>query len=290
MAWSLDLDEVEDYRREGCLVVESALGSGDLQRLDDAIREVTETAFGSNDRAETIELEPESNGDPSRVRRIRDPYDRHPAFRAVAHDARIVDRVESLIGPDIELHHSKLNMKPAQVGSPVDWHQDLAYYPHTNDSVLAVLIYIDDASESNGCIQVLPRMHHSYLEHTHSTGEFAGRVVEPTDAEPRPLPAPAGSAIFLHGLAPHSSLPNRSREDRRTLIFAYRAGDAYPLFYGLRTTIDEARPTPVRGRRARRARFDGPAPIVPEINDLTVSLYDIQASKGSRETRRSPRG
>ena len=277
MAWSLDLDEVEDYRREGCLVVESALGTGDLQQLEGAIREVTEAALASPDRAEVIEWEPESSGDAARMRRIRDPYDRHPAFRAVAHDARIVDRVESLIGPDIEFHHSKLNMKPAGVGSPVDWHQDLAYYPHTNDSVLAVLIYIDGASESNGCIQVLPRMHRSYLEHTHPNGEFAGRVVEPTDAEPRPLPAPAGSAIFLHGLTPHSSLPNRSSEDRRTLILAYRAGDAYPVFYGLRTTLDEARPVSVRGCRARRARFGGPAPIVPEINDLTVSLYDIQA-------------
>jgi ectoine hydroxylase-related dioxygenase (phytanoyl-CoA dioxygenase family) len=278
MAWSLDLDEVEDYRREGCLVVDSALDSGALQRLDDAIREVIETALGSDDQAKVIELEAQSNGDAARVRRIRDPYDRHPAFREIAHDARIVDRVESLIGSNIELHHSKLNMKPALVGSEVDWHQDLAYYPHTNDSVLAVLIYIDDASESNGCIQVLPGMHRSYLAHTHPNGEFAGRVIEPTDAEPRLLPAPAGSAVFLHGPAPHSSLPNRSRDDRRTLIFAYRSGDAYPLFYGLRTAMDEARPIPVRGRRASHARFGGPSPIVPEINDVTVSLYDIQAT------------
>lgn len=227
MAWSLDLDEVEDYRREGCLVVESALGADDLQQLDDAVRELTEAALGSDDRAEMIELEPQSSGDPARVRRIRDPYDHHPAFRAVAHDARIVDRVESLIGGDLELHHSKLNMKPAQVGSRVVWHQDLAYYPHSNDSVLAVLIYIDDASERNGCIQVMPRVHDRYLEHTHPTGEFAGRIVEPVDAEPRPLPAPAGSAIFLHGLTPHSSLPNRSDEDRRTLISP--TGPATPI-------------------------------------------------------------
>ncbi len=273
----MGLDKVEDYRRDGCLLVESVLDGEDLRRLDEAVREVTEAAIRSDNQDELIELEPDVGGSTRRVRRIRDPYYRHAAFRAVAHDARILDRVASLIGPDLELHHSKLNMKPAQVGSPVAWHQDLAYYPHTNDSVLAVLIYIDDASESNGCIQVLPRMHHRYLEHTHHTGEFAGRIVEPIEAEPRALPAAAGSAIFVHGLTPHSSRPNRSGEDRRTLIFAYRAGDAYPLFDGLRTTKDEAIRTPVRGRRPRHARFGGPAPIVPEINDMTVSLYDIQA-------------
>ena len=277
MAWSLSLDEVEQYRHDGCLLVQSVLADEDLRLLDEAVREVTKAAIGSHNQDELIELEPDACSSTRRVRRIRDPYDRHDAFRAVAHDARVLDRIESLIGGDLELHHSKLNMKPAQVGSPVDWHQDLGYYPHTNDSVLAVLIYIDDATEANGCIQVLPRMHHRYFEHTRNTGEFAGRIVEPIDAEPRALPAPAGSAIFLHGLTPHSSLPNCSNEDRRTLILAYRAGDAYPLFYGRRTVKDEERLTPVRGRRARHARFGGPAPIVPEINDLTVSLYDIQA-------------
>ncbi len=278
MACSLSLDEVERYRHDGCLLVQSVLADEDLRLLDEAVREVTEAAIGSHNQAELIELEPDTCSSTRRVRRIRDPYDRHDAFRSVVHDARVVDRVESLIGPDIEFHHSKLNMKPAQVGSPVAWHQDLGYYPHTNDSVLAVLIYIDDASEANGCIQVLPRMHHRYLEHTHNGGEFAGRIVEPIEVEPRTLPAPAGSAIFLHGLTPHSSLPNRSGEDRRTLIFAYRAGDAYPLFYGLRTVKDEERLILVRGQRARHARFGGPAPIVPKIDDITVSLYDIQAS------------
>ena len=284
MEWGLGPDEVEQYRREGCLVVESVLGDEDLRRLDEAVREVTEAAIGSDNQAELIELEPEGNGSTHRVRRILNPYYRHGAFRDVAHDARVVDRVESLIGGDLDLQHSKLNMKPAQVGSPVEWHQDLAYYPHTNDDVLAVLIYIDDASESNGCVQVLPRTHHRYFQHTHPGGEFAGRIVEPVDVEACTLPGPAGSAIFLHGLTPHSSLPNRSTTDRRTLIFAYRAGDAYPLHYGLVTAQDEAICSPVRGRRARHARFAGPAPIVPEI-DGTSSLYDIQAGSGTEDAR-----
>ena len=284
MAWSLDLDEVEQYRSEGFVLVESVLGEEDLRLLDEAVREVTGAAVGNHNQAELIELEPDGRGSTPRVRRILNPYYRHGAFRAVAHDARIVDRVESLIGPDLDLQHSKLNMKPAQVGSPVGWHQDLAYYPHTNDGVLAVLIYIDDASEANGCVQVLPRMHHQYFEHTHPGGDFAGRILETVEAEPRTLPAPAGSAIFLHGLTPHSSLSNHSSTDRRTLILAYRAGDAYPLFYGLVTAQDEDLRQPVRGRRARHARFGGPAPIVPEI-DGTSSLYDIQASGGQAAAR-----
>ena len=130
MGWPLTNDEAARYERDGCLVVEAALGAEDLARLDEAVREVTEAALGHEDQARMIELEPgaEGNGQP-RLRRIIDPYERHEAFRAVAHDPRIVDRVESLLGPDLDLQHSKLNMKPARVGSPVHWHQDLAYYP-----------------------------------------------------------------------------------------------------------------------------------------------------------------
>lgn len=286
MGWPLSSDEAARYERDGCLVVEAALGAEDLAELDGAVREVTETALGHEDQARMIELEPDADGSGAegdgrpRLRRIIAPYERHEVFRAVAHAPRIVDRVESLIGPDLDLQHSKLNMKPARVGSPVHWHQDLAYYPHTNEGVLAVLIYIDDATEANGCLQVLPGRHRRYFDHHHPDGAFAGRITEAIEPEPEPrtLPAPAGSAVFVHGLTPHSSLPNRSGADRRTLIFAYRAGDAYPLYYGLVTAEDEAVRRPVRGRRARHARFGGPPPIVPEI-DGTSSLYEIQAGR-----------
>lgn len=300
MTWSLASDETARYERDGCLVVEGALDADDLARLDGAVREVTEAALGGEDQARVIEMEPGGNGPGAegngaegdgrpRLRRIIDPYERHEAFRAVAHDPRIVDRVESLLGPDLDLQHSKLNMKPARVGSPVHWHQDLAYYPHTNEGVLAVLVYIDDATEANGCLQVLPGLNRRYLDHHHPDGAFAGRITEAVEPEPQPrtLPAPAGSAIFLHGLTPHSSLPNQSGADRRTLILAYRAGDAYPLYYGLVTAEDEAVRRPVRGRRARHARFGGPAPIVPEI-DGTSSLYEIQAGRPGAPRTRSP--
>ena len=165
----------------------------------------------------------------------------------------------------------------------MDWHQDLGYYPHTNDGVLAVLIYLDDAGEENGCVQVMPHQHHRYLDHTAPGGSFAGRIVDPAIAEmaAQPLPAVAGSAIFIHGLTPHASLPNESDRSRRTLIFAYRAGDAYPLYYGAVTVADEAAARLVRGQRAHHARFGGPSPIVPRI-DGTSSLYELQAADPSQ--------
>ena len=56
-------------------------------------------------------------------------------------------------------------MKPSRVGSAVEWHQDLAYFPHTNPDLVNTLIYLDDATEENGCLQVLPRQHDRFFDH-----------------------------------------------------------------------------------------------------------------------------
>ena len=50
-------------------------------------------------------------------------------------------------------------MKPAGVGSPVEWHQDLSYYPLTHRGSVSILFYLDDAAVENGCLQVIPRRH-----------------------------------------------------------------------------------------------------------------------------------
>ena len=69
-------------------------------------------------------------------------------------------------------------MKPAGIGSPVEWHQDLSYYPLTNRDSISILFYLDDASAKNGCLQVIPDRHKGpLLDHTEN-GFFQGRVTE----------------------------------------------------------------------------------------------------------------
>src|SRR4029079_19624697 len=105
------------------------------------------------DWSAVMELEPGSNKTDPVPRRIYNPFERHEAFRAMATGVWSLDRIESLIGPNISLHHSKLNMKPAKIGSVVEWHQDLAYFPHTNDDLFTTLVYLANATVENGCPQ-----------------------------------------------------------------------------------------------------------------------------------------
>ena len=80
----------------------------------------------------------------------------------------------------------------------------------------------------------------------------------------------------MHCITPHASLPNRSIRPRRTLIYEYRANDAFPIYYGEMTNLAEAKFRLVRGKPARFARFGGPRPMIPHVGKYT-SLYELQS-------------
>ena len=275
---SLAPEQLDEYRRRGYLLLPSLLDGSTLTALHEVIDTLVAEALSGGGES-VVELEPESpDGEPI-ARRLYDPFEHHQACRDLCVDTRLLGGIESLIGPDIDLHHSKLNMKPPHVGSAVEWHQDLAYFPHTNDDLVTALIYLDDATLENGCLQVIPGLHKAYLDHHDEDGRFSGlitdRLLQDETSRAEPLAAPAGSVILMHCLLPHSSLPNRSSEGRRTLIFEYRASDALPILYSPRAVGSEEKARHLSGKPARFARLAGPPPLIPRLEN-NQSLYQLQ--------------
>ena len=272
-------EQVEHYRCEGYVVLPAFFGSDVLAQLSRRIQQIGDDALAGGDYDKILEVEPETVAGQTVVRRIYNPYDQHDDFKNLANDRRLVDCIESLIGPDINLQHSKLNMKPPSVGSVVEWHQDLAFFPHTNDDLVTVLIYLDDAIRENGCLSVLPRHHTHYFDHATPDGYFAGMITEDLASgrfgEPVALEAPAGSVICMHCITPHSSLPNRSEHPRRTLIFEYRAADSFPIYYPGMSEDNRDVPRPIRGKRAQFARLAGPSPYMRNVG-AGGSIYKLQ--------------
>jgi ectoine hydroxylase-related dioxygenase (phytanoyl-CoA dioxygenase family) len=285
-AHRLSDEHKEFYFREGYLVVERLFDRRDLEQVDRTIREMTDAAVASGDHANVMELEPEPVDGRRVCRRIYNPFEQHEAFRALGTDDRLLDRIESLIGPNINLQHSKLNMKPAKVGSVVEWHQDLAYFPHTNDSLITTLIYLDDATEQNGCLQVLPRHHTHYFDHAGPDGFFAGMITETIEdgrfGKPVSLAAPAGSVIFMHCITPHASPPNRSERPRRTLIYEYRASDSFAIYFPHLNVAGQPKFRQLRGQPSLYARCAGPPPLMTPRAETSTSLYELQAKARSK--------
>src|SRR6516165_1968771 len=125
-------------------------------------------------------------------------------------------------------------MKSAGYGAPVEWHQDWAFYPHTNDDLAAVGIMLDDMTMENGPMLILPGSHQGAVyDHYGSDGRFCG-AMDPGAcnldfAKARPCLGRAGSVTVHHVRAVHGSATNVSGAQRRFLLFQYRAADAWPL-------------------------------------------------------------
>ncbi|MGH9448179.1 MAG: phytanoyl-CoA dioxygenase family protein, partial [Terriglobia bacterium] len=120
MPYQLRVEEVDHYRREGYMVAQSVFSAQDIAGLNHTIEEISSRALASGNYENILEVEPELIDGRRAVRRIYNPFEQHEAFRSLVVDDRLLDRVECLIGPSIQLQHSKLNMKAARVGSPVE--------------------------------------------------------------------------------------------------------------------------------------------------------------------------
>jgi len=269
-------EQTVQYHDEGYTVVQKFLSHASVDAILSDIEDLTATATVAQHDSSRLEMEPNQKPEGKKVRRIYEPCTHYARFRSFSESKDLLDVIEQLLGPNLVFHLSKVNMKPAVLGSVVDWHQDLTYYPLTNTDSVTVLFYLDDAGASNGCLQVIPRAHEKVLDHT-SKGFFQGRVTETVDTSKAVfLEAKAGSVIFMHCLTPHSSAPNLSPMPRTTLIMSYRAADAFPIHLKARTEAQEVHARLVRGQELTVARFGLSSFPIPRFPQDTKSLYELQ--------------
>ncbi|WP_308637615.1 phytanoyl-CoA dioxygenase family protein [Paenibacillus silvisoli] len=160
----------------------------------------------------------------------------HPALLDLARHPAIVAKLIPLLGPDIQIQHSKLATKPPAKGlGKFPWHQDFAFYPHTNTDLLSVMIMLDDATPENGCMQMVKGSHTLGMLNHSVDGYFTSACHEPEYWENAPedqlvqITPRAGGISIHHCLTLHGSPVNLSGKERRGIVISYRADDAYQL-------------------------------------------------------------
>lgn len=227
----LSQQQIDSYHENGYLSVENVLSDEEISDLRRVTDEFVEKSREVTEHTNIFDLEPGHSPESPRVRRIKSPALHHTVYDQTLRHDRILNIVSQLIGPGIRYNGHKLNMKYPQFGSPVEWHQDWAFYPHTNDDLLAVGVVIDDMTVENGCLMVMPRTHTGQTYDHHQNGAFIGAV---TDRNFKPdnaanVEVKAGGISIHHVRALHGSYPNTSSKPRRLLLLQYCAIDAWPL-------------------------------------------------------------
>ena len=143
-------DQVEQYHRDGFTYSEGFLSDQEVAGILDDVESVCAGNTLADHDETRMEMEPDQAPDGTSVRRLYEPCSHYTRFEQLSLSEKLLSSLEQLLGPNILFHYSKLNMKPAEIGSVVEWHQDLSYYPLTNRDSLAVLFYLDDTKEENG--------------------------------------------------------------------------------------------------------------------------------------------
>jgi ectoine hydroxylase-related dioxygenase (phytanoyl-CoA dioxygenase family) len=229
----ISASDVARYGEQGYLVVPGVLDPPAVAALRRELDAILEGARAVSAHTDVYDLEPSHRPDAPRVRRVKTPHKFFDGFRRLYREPRLVAILQALLGPAVRLHGSKINLKAPHYGSPVEWHQDWAFYPHTNDDLLAVGVMLDDAISDNGPLMVVPGSHRGPIFDHHAEGYFCGAVdpaaVKDELARAVPLTGRAGSMSFHHVRLLHGSAQNVSKLPRALLLYEYGAADAWPL-------------------------------------------------------------
>lgn len=145
------------------------------------------------------------------------------AFSRLIVDERLTGVAADIIGnPNVQLHHTKMFIKPPEKGSPFPMHQDYPFFPHAHHSMIAAICHFDDAPVEKGCVYVVPGSHKlGPLEHI-ETGSWHLPFEQYPLESAVTCPAEAGDVLFFSYLTIHGSGMNVSNEARTTVLVQMR--------------------------------------------------------------------
>jgi len=230
----LSAEQVRSYQEQGYLLIENTVAPEPLARLRAITHDLIEASRGVSESGELYDLDDGHTAEAPRLTRIKQPHKHHPLFWEVLRNSAMTEVLTTLLGPDTAIQNVKLNTKAPGGGAPVEWHQDWAFYPHTNDDILAFGLMLDDVDLANGPLQVIPGSHTGpVLAHTNADGVFCG-AIDPADPDFHhdkavTLTGKAGSMTVHHVRLLHGSAPNTSDRSRMIVFYECRAADAWPL-------------------------------------------------------------
>ncbi len=269
--------DINSYHENGYLVVNNVLNEEEVQGLRRATDEFVDQSRAFSDHTDVFDLEPGHTAADPRLRRLKSPVLQREIYGQIMRHDGILDIVEDLIGRGVRTNGDKLNMKSPHFGSAIEWHQDWAFYPHTNDDLLAVGVCMDDCLVENGCMLVIPGSHKGPILDHNQDGHFCGAVTEEVqDADKAvPMEVYAGGISLHHVRTLHASALNTSSYSRRLLLFQMCALDAWPLlgfgdWEAFNSAILRGDPT----NKARVTNVPVRMPLPPSLK--TGSIYEQQ--------------
>lgn len=222
-------DQLSDYEKNGYILVKGLLTPAEAAHMRTESHDLLARLADAQDAtwASSAAL---AGGKPTHLQHCHDTQFYSAAYSRLLTDTRFTDVAGQVIGtPNVQLHHTKLFVKPPAAGSPFPMHQDHPFFPHTYHRMAAAIMHFDDAPEEKGCVRVVPGSYKNGPLPHDPEGSFH---LSPTDWPIEmsvPCPAEAGDVLFFSYLTVHASGVNVSNEARTTWLIQFRDPADPPL-------------------------------------------------------------
>ena len=202
----LSAEQVAEYRERGILFPLAALSPAEAAELAALHRAHADFIRGRNNQK---------------------PHLLFTWLDALVRDARILDAVQSVLGPNLLCWGSQFFAKPAGDAAYVSWHQDATYWGLSSPDVMTAWVALTPSTIESGCMQVVPGTQHRQVPHEDrfddanllSRGQEVSVKVDPASTVAVQLQP--GQMSLHHVLLFHGSEPNRSARPRIGFAIRY---------------------------------------------------------------------
>ena len=157
----IPVPDLHSYERDGFLAVEELISEDEVAVYRRELeRLVTDPAVRADERSV---VEP-------RTREIRSVFEVHrisEVFAGLVRDERVVGRARQILGSDVYVHQSRINVKPGFGASGFYWHSDFETW-HAEDGLpnmrtVSVSIALTENHDTNGGLMIMPGSHRTFL-------------------------------------------------------------------------------------------------------------------------------
>ncbi|MFH9675226.1 ectoine hydroxylase [Streptomyces sp. NPDC017405] len=152
---------LQAYERDGFLAVDQLITPAEVEvyrrELD---RLVSDPAVRADERSV---VEPQSK----EIRSVFEVHRISEVFAGLVRDERVVSRARQILGSDVYVHQSRINVKPGFGASGFYWHSDFETW-HAEDGLphmrtVSVSIALTENHDTNGGLMIMPGSHRTFL-------------------------------------------------------------------------------------------------------------------------------
>lgn len=229
----LTKDQVNQFWLDGFLVIGKIFSENEIKYLREAYDREFHPAHSDqitikpdrpsfrNLSSNSDDLEKKNNAG-SQMLQIMNMCERSLEYRELLYDVRLLDIVEDLIGPNIQLFHDQALFKPAHLGGPIHWHQDNSYWKCTPPNLVSCWITLDQVDIHNGAMQFMPGSHRQSMGHNQASEGSLLEASNPIDeSKSIVVTLPAGGMTLHHCQTLHRTAPNTTDRKRRAHAIHY---------------------------------------------------------------------